>query len=111
MGDVMIIFMGGGPFDGKVLSTDTDPDFDYNTARWILRLVLGSLAIAERKERKAHTLLIWRVPSPDISQRAKSEQWSEAKIAALMPYYEYDVMSCQVTDGLVMLNAHFRGVK
>ena len=110
MPDVMIEFFDGGPMDGKVLSTDSDPDFNYSKAQWILRLVGGSLAIAAQKEKKANALLTWRVSSPTVSEQAKSEGWPDTKIAALMPYYDYDVMSCQTTDGLVMLKAHFRGV-
>ena len=108
--DVMIEFMGGGPLDGKVLASDEDPEFDANKAMWVLRLSAESLDIAERKEEAPNTLLIWRVSSPEMSERAKSEEWSDAKVAALMAYHEYHITSLEETEGLVLLKAYYRGM-
>ena len=108
--DVMVEFTGGGPLDGRVLASDENPEFDANKAKWMLRLVGASLDIAARKEEKPGTLLIWRVKSPQMSEQAKAQQWSEVKVAALMQYHEYHITSFEETEGLVMFKAYYRGV-
>ena len=109
--DVMVEFTGGGPLDGRVLASDENSEFDPNRAKWILGLVGATLDIAARKEEKPGTLLIWRVPSPQMAEQAKAEQWPEAKVAALMQYHEYHITSFEETEGLVMFKAYYRGVE
>jgi hypothetical protein len=109
--DVMVEFAGGGPLDGKTLASGENPEFDAFKAKLILRVIGATLDNAARKEEKTGTLLNWRVPSPDIVERAKAEQWSEAKKAYLMQYHEYHITSYEETEGLVMFKAFYRGVK
>jgi hypothetical protein len=108
--DIMVEFNGGGPLDGKVLAAGENPEFDLGKANWVLGLAVAGLNIAARREERPGTLLIWRAPSPEMAERAKAEQWSEAKVAALMRYYEYHITSFEETEGLVMFKAYYRGV-
>ena len=107
--DVMIEFTGGGPNDGKVLASGENPEFDAVKALWLARMVGASLAIAERKEEKPGTLLIWREKSRELVERAKAEKWPEAKIAYFMRVHEYHITSYEETDGLVFFKAYYRG--
>jgi hypothetical protein len=109
--DVMVEFAGGGPLDGQTLASGENPEFDANKAKWILWAVASSLDIAQRKENPSGTLLVWRVPSPEIVERAKTEQWPEAKRNYLMQYHVYHITGFQETEGLVLLKAYYQGIK
>jgi hypothetical protein len=109
--EVMVEFTGGGPLDGNTLASGENPEFDAHKAMWVLQLAAASLDIAARKEDPPGTLLIWRVPSPVMAERANAEKWPESKIKALMQYHEYHITSFQETEGLVMLRAVYKGVE
>ncbi|VTR94346.1 unnamed protein product [Gemmata massiliana] len=106
----MIEFVGGGPYDGKVMSTDSSDRAEVSQVRRSAQLIGAGLAIAERQESTPGNLLTFRYPSAAVAEQAKTEQWSEAKIKALMPYYEYEVREYVERDGLVLIKARYKGV-
>jgi hypothetical protein len=105
----MIEFVGG-PHDGKMMSTDSSDQTEVSKVWWIAQLVGAGLAIAERQESIPGNLMTFRYPSVTVAEQAKTEQWSEAKIKALMPYYEYEVRECIERDGLVLIIARYTRV-
>src|SRR5262249_40735529 len=104
--DMMVEFHGG-PLDGKTIASGEDPELDANKAPWVAWAVAGSLDTAARREEKPGTLLVWRVPSPEIAAQAKAEQWPPKKVEALMRYHEYHITGYQETDGLVLFKAYY----
>jgi hypothetical protein len=110
MEEVMVEFTGGGLLDGKTLASGEDPEFDTNKAKWVFWAATSSLNIAERKEKPPGTLLIWRVPCAHLSGKAKAEQWSDAKVKALMRYHEYHILKLREHEGIILLTAYYRGV-
>lgn len=104
--EVLIEFVGG-PHDGETWSTDSPDKLQADKVRKIAWLVGAGLNIAERRESPPGNLMTFRFPSAVVAERAKAEGWSEAKIKALMPYYEYEVREVRETDGLAMLTARY----
>ncbi len=102
--DVIVEFVGG-PRDGDVRASDSDPEFAAMADR-----LVSSADDAARKEEKPESLLTWRIPSSQLERQAKAESWPEAKVKALMRYHRYEFTEHKVADGLVMFRAHYYGV-
>src|SRR5436309_69533 len=105
----LIIEFIGGPLDGKSISSDKDPELCPTALKFLLASAAQMIDRAAREERKHGTLLTWRVPSPSVSEQAKAEGWSEAKIAALMPYYEYTVNEYAEAEAIIIFTARCQG--
>lgn len=105
--DVILEFFGG-PLDGGTMTSDAADPLERNKVQWIARIVGSCLVDAEKKEVKFDPNMIYTVPSEEIMERAKAEGWSEAKIAALMPRYEYVYRKHREENGIAHISLQFK---
>jgi len=106
--DIIVEFIGG-PMDGVVMTSDSDDALDRKKVEWIARVIGGCLHDAEKREVPLNTGMVYTVQSADIRERAKKKGWSDAKIAALMPRYEYEFSKVREHEGLVHISLSFKG--
>ena len=106
--DIIVEFYGG-PMDGVVMTSDSDSALDRKKVEWIARVVGGCLYDAERREVSLNTGMVFTVQSDEVKERAKREGWSDAKIAALMPRYEYAFSKVREGDCIAHISLSFKG--
>jgi hypothetical protein len=68
----------------------------------------GCLRDAEKREVSLNPGMLYTVPSEAIRERAEKEGWSEAKIAALMPKYEYEFWKVREQEGIAHISLRFK---
>jgi hypothetical protein len=105
--DVIVEFYGG-PMDGVVMTSDSGDPLDRKKVERIARVVGGCLHDAEKREVSLNTGMVYTVRSTEIKERAKKEGWSDAKIAALMPRYEYTFSKVREEDGIAYISLSFK---
>jgi hypothetical protein len=66
--------------------------------------------LAERSEEVGQRVMTCLVPSAAVSDRARSEGWSEARVRAIMPYHRYEVREWLEEGGEVLIVAVYAGV-
>ena len=106
--DVMVVFFGG-PLDGVTMTSDSADDLERAKVLRFAQIIGGCLHDAEKREVRLDPGLVYTMPSEEIKERAKKENWSEAKIAALMPRYEYEFWKVRENDGLAEISMRFKG--
>ena len=82
----MIVEFFGGPMDGVTMTSDSPDPLDRHKVELMARVIGGCLR-----------------------ERAMKEGWSEAKIAALMPKYEYEFSKVREEGGIAHISLHFKG--
>src|SRR5262245_6230692 len=88
----VVIEIAGGVLDGKFIDSESSNEREAFEARMVYWLFSGSLDLMERAEDLDRSnIVLYRQPSPVVAQQAREENWSEARIAAMMPYYNYEV--------------------
>ena len=106
--DVLVEFFGG-PMDGVTLTSDSPDPLDRHKVERMARVVGGCLQDAEKWEVTLNPGMIYTVQSEEIRERAKKEGWSDAKIAALMPKYEYEFSRVEEHEGIAHITLRFKG--
>jgi hypothetical protein len=106
--DVLVEYFGG-PMDGVTMTSDSADPIERNKVAWMARVVGGCLRDAEKREVPLNPRMLYTVWSEEIRERAKNEQWSDAKIAALMPKYEYEFSKVQEREGIAFISLRFKG--
>jgi hypothetical protein len=106
--DVLVEFFEG-PLDGVTMTSDSPDPLDRQKVEWMARVIGGCLRDAEKREVSLNPGMIYTVQSEEIKDRAKREGWSEAKIAALMPKYQYEFWKVRQSEGIAHISLRFVG--
>jgi hypothetical protein len=106
--DIIVEFFGG-PMDGVIMTNDSPDPLDRHKVEWIAHAVGGCLRDSEKREVPLNPGMVYTVQSDEIKERAKKEGWSDAKIAALMPKYEYEFSKVQEQEGIAHISLRFKG--
>jgi hypothetical protein len=104
--DVLVEFFGG-PLDGVTMTSDSPDSSERHKVEWMARVVGGCLRDSKKREVTLNPGMIYTVQSEKIRERAKREGWSDAKIAALMPKYEYEFWNVWQSDGIAHILLRF----
>lgn len=107
--DVIVEFFGG-PMDGVTMTSDSSDPIEHHKVELMTRVIGGCLRDAEKREVPLNPGMLYTVRSKEIRERARKEGWSEAKIAALMPKYEYEFSKVQDLEGIAHISLRFKGV-
>jgi len=85
--DIIVSFING-PLDGHSLTSDSTDPIERRKVQLVAQVVGGCLRDAEKREVQFNPGLGYTVPSQWVMDVAHRENWSEAKIAAIVPKYE-----------------------
>ena len=97
--DLIVSFING-PIDGYSMTSDsTDPN-ECRKVQLIAQIVGGCLRDTEKREVQFDPGIVYTIPSPWIMDVAKRENWSKARIAAIVPAYEYKFSHFKQSDGI-----------
>lgn len=106
--DVIVEFFGG-PMDGVTMTSDSPDPIERHKVELMARVIGGCLRDAEKREVPLNPGMLYTVQSEEIRERAKQEGWSEAKVAALMPKYEYEFAKVREQNGIAYISLCFKG--
>jgi hypothetical protein len=106
--DILVEFFGGA-LDGVTMTSESADPVEQSKVRWLAQIVGGCLHDADKREVKSDPGLTYTVPSEEMMRIARRDGWSEAKIAALMPRYEYLFQSVREVDGMALISLRFKG--
>jgi len=107
--DVIVEFFGG-PMDGVTMTSDSSDPIERLKVELMAQVIGGCLRDMEKREVPLNPGMLYTVQSEEIRERARKEGWSEAKIAALMPKYEYEFSKVQEQEGIAHIQLRFKGV-
>ena len=105
----VIVAYHGGPLDGVTMCSDSSDPLEQKKVWLMTQIIGGCLRDAEKREVELSPGLIYTVPSTEIMERARKEVWNEAKVAALMPNYEYEFWKVRENDGIAEISLRFKG--
>ena len=105
--DVIGVFYGG-PMDGITMTSDSSDPIERHKVDLMATVIGGCLRDAEKREVPLNPGMLYTVQSEEIKERAKKEGWSEAKVAALMPKYEYEFAKVREQDGIAYISLCFK---
>jgi hypothetical protein len=108
MVDVIVEFFGR-PMDGVTMTSDSPDALERHKVEWIASVIGGCLRDAEKREVPLNPGMLYTVESKEIRERASKEGWSEARIAALMPKYEYEFSKVREHEGIAHISLRFKG--
>jgi hypothetical protein len=106
--DVFVEFFGG-PMDGVTMASNSPDPLDRQKVELMARTIGGALRDAEKREVALNPGMLYTVDSQEIKERARKEGWGEAKIAALMPRYQYEFWKVREEEALAHISLRFRG--
>jgi hypothetical protein len=105
--DVIISFVGG-PLDGASMTSDSADLVERHKVQRMAQVVGGCLRDAEKREVQFKPGMLYTVPSEWVMDRAKRENWSQARIDALVPKYEYEYWKHREVDGMAEIVLRFK---
>src|SRR5262245_52831982 len=106
--DIIVVFHGG-LLDGEPLTSDSPDPLVRQKVERMAQILGRYLGDAEKREVDFKPYLLYTVPSPEVKERAEKEGWSEAKIKALMPKYEYEYWKHREEDGFAEISMRYKG--
>lgn len=89
------------------MTNDSTDPIECQKVQLIALVVGGCLRDAEKREVRFDPGLVYTVPSQWVMDVAKRENWSEAKIAAIVPNYEYKFLRFRESEGIAEIHMHF----
>jgi hypothetical protein len=105
--DVIVSFVGG-PLDGASMASDSKDPLERNKVQLMAQVVGGCLRDAEKREVQLNPGMICTVPSEWVMERANRENWSQARIDAVVPRYEYEYWQHREVDGMAEIVLRFK---
>lgn len=104
--DIIVSFIGG-PLDGDAMASDAADPIERRKAQLIAQVIGGCLHDAEKREVTFKPGLTYTVPSEWVMDKAKRENWSDAKVAALVTKHEYKYSHHQEANGIAEIFMQF----
>lgn len=105
--DVIVSFVGG-PLDGAAMYSDSPDPLERKKVQRIAQVVGGCLRDAEKREVKFDPGMLYTVPSEWIMEQARCENWSQARIDAIVPKYKYEYWKFREVDGIAEIHLRFK---
>jgi hypothetical protein len=105
--DILVSFVGG-PLDGATMTSDSPDPIEQRKVQLMAQVVGGCLRDAEKREVHFNPRMMYTVPSEWVMERARSENWSQAKIDAIVPRYEYEYWKHCEADGIAQIPLRFK---
>lgn len=96
----IIVDLTGGFLDGATFDSRSADADNAEAARWVHEATRGQ-RVGGRFTRR----------SPAASRRASEEKWSDERVAADLPAYEYEVIGWLEAGDEVLIRARFVGVE
>jgi hypothetical protein len=104
--DIMVSFING-PLDGQSMTSDSTDPIERRKVHLVAQVVGGCLRDAEEREVQFDPGLASTVPFQWGMNVAQRENWSEAKIAAIIPKYEYEFSHFRESEGIAEIHVRF----
>ena len=104
--DIIVSFIGG-PLDGDAIATDAADPVEQRKAQIVGQVIGGCLHDAEKREVDFKPRLTYTVPTEWVMDKAKREEWSEAKIAALVTKHDYRYSHHREAGGIAEITMEF----
>ena len=104
--DIIVSFING-PLDGHSMTSDSTDPIERRKVELVAQVVGGCLRDAEKREVQFDPGLVHTVPSQWVMDVAKRENWTEAKIAAIVPKYEYSFSHFKESEGIAEIYMRF----
>src|SRR5687768_7126288 len=104
--DIIVSFIGG-PLDGVAMASDANDATERHKAQLVAQVIGGCLRDAEKREVPLSPGLTYTVPSEWMLDKAKCENWSEAKVAALVTKHEYEYSHHRELEGIAEIFMKF----
>ena len=104
--DIIVSFIGG-PLDGDAIASDAIDPVERRKAQLVGQVIGGCLHDAEKREVPVSPALTYTVPSEWMMDKAKRENWPEAKVAALVTKHEYEYSHHREADGIAEISMKF----
>ncbi|MBA3314796.1 MAG: hypothetical protein H0T47_16110 [Planctomycetaceae bacterium] len=90
------------------MTSDSPDPIEQRKVQLMAQVVGGCLRDAERREVRFDPGMLFTVPSEWVMERARREDWSPARIAAVVPKYEYEYWKHRETDGVAEITLRFK---
>jgi hypothetical protein len=107
--DIIVEFYGG-ILDGVTYYSDSPDELTRQKVVRIAQVVGGCLRDAEQREVAFQPDMLYSVPSQEVVEVATRENWSEARIKALMPYYVYEFWRVKEQNRIAHISLRYREV-
>jgi hypothetical protein len=104
--DIIVSFIGG-PLDGDAMASDAADPIERRKAQLVAQAIGGCLRDAEKREVNCEPRLTYTVPSEWMMDKAKRENWSDAKVAALLTKHEYRYSHHREANGIAEVFMQF----
>ena len=104
--DIIVSFIGG-PLDGDAIASDAPDPLERCKVQLIAQVVGGCLHDAEKREATFDPGLTYTVPSEWMMDKAKRENWSDAKVAALVTKHDYRFSHYRESEGIAEIFMQF----
>ncbi len=105
--DVIVTFVGG-PLDGGAMTSDSADPIEQRKVQLMAQVVGGCLRDAEKREVQFNPGMLYTVPSEWVMERARRENWSRARIDAVVPKYEYEYWKFREANGIAEIFLRFK---
>ena len=104
----VIVSFVGGPLDGASMKSDSQDPLEREKVQRIAHVVGGCLRDAEKREVQFDPGMLYTVPSEWVMDRARRENWSQARIDAVVRKYEYEYWQHREADGMSEIVLQFK---
>jgi len=104
--DIIVSFIGG-PLDGDKMTSDAADPIERHKTQLIAQVIGGCLHDAEKREVTFKPGGTYTVPTKWVMDKAKRENWSDAKVAALVTKHEYKYSYHQEANGIAEIVMQF----
>ncbi len=104
--DIIVSFIGG-PLDGDAMCGDAADPGERRKAQLVAQVIGGCLRDVEKREVNFEPDLTYTVPTEWVMEKARRENWSDAKVAALVTKHEYKYSHHRQADGIAEIFMRF----